>query len=62
MVFISGQGDEGNEAPCPLNLQLQSVRFVLPQNGLITGTFEEIWSSGTTSASGTARYFANCAV
>ena len=40
------------------NLQLQSVRFVLSQNGLITGTFEEVWSSGTTSASGTARYFA----
>ena len=45
-------------------LQLQNVRFESTQNGRMTGTFEVIWSSGATSASGTARHGTspNCAV
>jgi len=37
--------------------QLQNARFELAQNGQMTGTFEEFWSSGTTSVSGSLRIF-----
>jgi len=39
------------------NRQLQNVRFELAQNGEMTGTFEELWSSGTISRSGSLRMF-----
>ncbi len=37
--------------------QLQNARFELSQNGEMTGTLEELWSSGTTSLSGSLRVF-----
>lgn len=35
--------------------QLQNVRFELTPNGQMIGTFEHVWSSGTTSLTGTLR-------
>ena len=41
-----------------LNLELQNVRFELPEKGQMTGSFEQVYSSRTTSQSGTWRVFA----
>jgi hypothetical protein len=41
-----------------LNLDLQNVRFELPETGKMTGSFEQLYSSQTTSQSGTWRVFA----
>lgn len=35
--------------------RLQNVRFESPRNGEMSGSFEEFWSSGTTSATGSLR-------
>jgi hypothetical protein len=42
-----------------LNLELQNVRFELPEKGQMTGSFEQVYSSKTTSQSGTWRVFAS---
>ena len=42
-----------------LNLELQNVRFELPENGQMTGSFEQVYSSRTASQSGTWRIVAN---
>lgn len=39
------------------NVELQNVRLELTQNSQLTGTFEEVYSSGTTSFNGTLRMF-----
>jgi hypothetical protein len=38
-----------------LTRELQNVRFESTQNGQMTGTFDVVWSSGTTSLSGSLR-------
>jgi hypothetical protein len=35
--------------------RLENVRFESPRNGEMSGSFEELWSSGTTSAAGSLR-------
>lgn len=43
--------------PFDFKLQLQNVRFEWLQKGQMTGTFEQVYSSGKTSRSGTWRVF-----
>jgi hypothetical protein len=47
----------GTQEQFNFNLQLQNVRFELPRKGQMTGTFEQVYSSRTTSLSGTWRVF-----
>jgi Bacterial Ig-like domain (group 2) len=44
--------------PGTFTRRLQNVRFESPRNGEMSGSFEELWSSGTTSATGSLRMHA----
>ena len=48
----------GTAGDSVVNVELQNMRFELPRNGMMTGTFELLYSSSTSSRSGTVRVFA----